>query len=241
MDDRIDIQELEAHFKSMTELQDSEEFFLEFAAYLRIITETPLLNTVAQKIFNVDRSSSSFAIASLYKALKRAWNDNYNGAEKIWSEIIGKMFLGLPTKYDVPLVFSQIKSVRPLIRIFHNQMLFGIATSRRMLFYESFDRDRAILRFAGQEITLAKKIGKENNPVRLLGTLVQDTGRFWFRDQILEDWEGIGWDGRHIPKNRVYHAAYNLNNVVATHTGVIDFLEHTVEKFRINPAYLKKA
>ncbi len=106
--------------------------------------------------------------------------------------------------------------------------------------YEGFDAERGMLRFAGKDILLSKKIGKENNPVRLIATLSKDRDRWWYFDEVLEDWEGANWEQRkeRVAEHIFYDAATTVNAEVAKQTSVPDFLEFTTTKFRINPAYL---
>lgn len=104
--------------------------------------------------------------------------------------------------------------------------------------FEKFDEKRGILNFAGKQIVISKG-GKETYPLQLLQTLSKDTSRHWFEDEILEDWGYTEEEAKDLPKNRVYFASLKVNNIVARSIQIDDFIEHTTEKFRINPKYLK--
>lgn len=106
--------------------------------------------------------------------------------------------------------------------------------------FERFDRGRGILHFAGREIVISKG-GKETYALQLIDTIQKDLTRYWFEDEILTDWGYTDDEQKSLPKNRVYHAAQKLNNLVAKETQVNNFVEHNTEKFRINPLYLKSS
>lgn len=104
------------------------------------------------------------------------------------------------------------------------------------------DLGKGILCINGQLVTISTKAGKENNPLRLLKTLMKDPKRYWFEDEILEDWEGVNakeckQQGR-IPRNRVYFAARILNTKVLEGVNARDFIDFDTSKFRINQKYL---
>jgi len=106
-------------------------------------------------------------------------------------------------------------------------------------FLEGYDEKYHLLRFAGQEIELAKK-GKETDAVLLLKTLLKAKNAEWkHNDEILSDW---GYNDEHqkrVPKNKVYFAGREVNNAVALKTQIKDFLEFNTSKARINPKYKK--
>ena len=100
------------------------------------------------------------------------------------------------------------------------------------------DEKRGILHFTGKEITISKA-GKESYPLQLLQTLNKEWDRYWFEDEILEDWGYSNSEIKTLPKNRVYFAAIKVNNNIQKETQIKDFIEHTTRKFRINPKYKK--
>jgi len=209
------LEELEQRFNTLAKLRDPEDYSREFTDYLLFIDETPPLNTVARKIF----SNKPFPIFPIYQAVKRAREEP---GKKIWLELM-----------------LEVDSIRPFIGVFHREMLVGVSSQRREDFYEGFDSEYGILRFANKEILIAKKKGVENNQVRLLSTLIKDIARWWSTDEILEEWEGVDARLQNFSKNIFYDAAHKLNKTVAVKTGITDFLEYTTKKYRINPLYLK--
>lgn len=106
--------------------------------------------------------------------------------------------------------------------------------------FEKVDKGRGILHFAGAEIEVSKG-GKETYPLQLLLTLQKDLEKYWFVDEVLTDWGYSDVEQERLPKNRVYHAAQKVNDVVAQAVQVKDLIEHNTEKFRINPLYLKSS
>lgn len=106
--------------------------------------------------------------------------------------------------------------------------------------FEKLDTKRGALFFAGKEIEISKG-GKETYPLQLIATLQKEPERYWFEDEILTDWGHSDEEQKRLPKNRVYQAALKANDVIARATQIDDFLEHTTEKFRINPKYLKSS
>jgi hypothetical protein len=106
--------------------------------------------------------------------------------------------------------------------------------------FEKVDKERGVLYFASTEIEVSKG-GKETYPLQLLLTLQKDAGKQWFTDEVLTDWGYSDEEQARLPKNRVYHAAQKVNGIVAQAVQVKDFIEHSTEKFRINPLYLKSS
>lgn len=104
------------------------------------------------------------------------------------------------------------------------------------------DLGKGILCINGQSVSISTKAGKENNPLRLLKTLRKDPERYWYEDEILEDWEGANAKEYEqqgcIPRNRVYSAARTLNTKVLEGVNAKDFINFDTSKFRINPKYL---
>lgn len=128
--------ELTERFDALIELKNPEQFFFAFTEYLRFIQETPPLHTVARKILS---NRSLFEINNLYKTLQRAWLEDDNAAEKIWTDI-NRRFLGLSTEYDVSLLgrFSEKRMVGGIIRVFHNEIVEdakkrGLITGKRAI------------------------------------------------------------------------------------------------------------
>ena len=106
---------------------------------------------------------------------------------------------------------------------------------------ESFDEKRGILKFAGQEIELAKK-DKETDAVLLLKTLLGAEINEWkHNDEILYNWGYNDDDLKDSPKNKIYFAIKKINNAVALKTNIEDLVEGNTSKARINPKYRKKA
>ena len=96
-----------------------------------------------------------------------------------------------------------------------------------------------LLKFAGQEIELAKK-GKETDAVLLLETLIKVEDDEWkFNDEILNEWGYTEADVKRLPKNKVYFAGKKINTAVALKTQIEDFIECSTSKARINPKYKK--
>lgn len=106
-------------------------------------------------------------------------------------------------------------------------------------FLEGFDEKNLTLRFARQEIKLAKK-GKETDAVLLMRTLLTAENNEWkHNDEILSDWGLTDDDLEKVPKNKVYFAGLKINNAVALKTQIYDFIECNTSKARINPKYRK--
>ncbi len=103
--------------------------------------------------------------------------------------------------------------------------------------FESYDENYHLLKFAGQEIELAKK-GKETDAVLLLKTLIGAKNAEWkHNDEILNDWGYNDEDIKGLPKNKVYFAGQKINNAIALKTQIKDFVECNTFKARINPKY----
>ena len=68
-------------------------------------------------------------------------------------------------------------------------------------------------------------------------TVLKDTDKNWWNDEILEDW-GYRTD-EYTTKNKTYHAGKGLNKKIKDVAGIEDFIEHTTTEFKINPRYLK--
>lgn len=104
------------------------------------------------------------------------------------------------------------------------------------------DLERGIFCLNGEPIQISTKAGTENNSLRLLKTLLKDPEREWFKDEILEDWEGRVLDKtslKEIPRNRVYDASEKLNSKIQKQTGMKDFIIFDTSKFKINPLCFK--
>ncbi len=108
------------------------------------------------------------------------------------------------------------------------------------------DLEKGVLVINEKPVFLSTKAGKENNPLRLLKTLMKEPDRYWFADEILVDWEQFADKNdvkelkkqKRIPRNRVYNAARALNTKVLDKSDTHDFIEYDTAKYRINPKYL---
>ena len=104
--------------------------------------------------------------------------------------------------------------------------------------FEKLDEQRGVLHFAGKQITISRA-GKETFPLQLLQTLSKESDRYWFEDEILEDWGYSKKEIEELPTNRVYFASVSINRAIQKDAQIDDFIEHTTKKFRINPKYIK--
>lgn len=98
-----------------------------------------------------------------------------------------------------------------------------------------------ILIIDGITVEISSKAGIENNPLRLLKTLAKEPDKVWYKDEIIEDWEGKVLDVatfKRIPRNRVYSSAKSLNNKIGQKTNLKDFILFDTHKFQINPKYV---
>jgi hypothetical protein len=103
--------------------------------------------------------------------------------------------------------------------------------------YEGYNQQNMLLLFANKEIELSKK-NNETDAVKLMKTLSKEPARYWYNDEIYEDWEALKQD---VSENKNYHAARKINELVKGVTGTEDFILYTMTKFRINPKYLKSS
>lgn len=104
---------------------------------------------------------------------------------------------------------------------------------------EGFDKQKSILKFAGEEINLSLK-GKETDASLLMNTLYKKDDTDWiYNDEIFQDWKFNDADVKSSPKNKIYFAAKKINEKVAMKTKIEDFIEFNTEKVRINPRYNK--
>lgn len=104
------------------------------------------------------------------------------------------------------------------------------------------DLGRGVFYLRGEPIQISTKAGTENNSLRLLKTLLKDPEKEWFKDELLEDWEGrqlYKKDLKEIPRNRVYDAAEKLNSKIQKSVGITDFIIFDTNKFKINPLYFR--
>lgn len=105
--------------------------------------------------------------------------------------------------------------------------------------FESFDKETGICKFAGEEIRLSRR-GNQTDSVLLLTSLLKSDPTEWkHTDEILPDWGYHEDDLKSMPKNKVYHAALKINQLVALQTQIDDFIDCTTTKVRINPKYIK--
>ncbi len=103
------------------------------------------------------------------------------------------------------------------------------------LIYEEYNDSQKSIRFASKIIELSKG-KKETDAVLLMKTVSKDPARYWFEDEILEDWH---YETGDASQKKVYFAARKINQIIKDETQVADFLDHNTSKFRINPKYLK--
>lgn len=133
----------------------------------------------------------------------------------------------LRTDYD----FHAQKIHNCLIEFLDREIL-GFEKLKKIVF-QNFEN--GTLYFAGKEITISKT-NKETYQTQLLNTLLKEW-RYWFKDEIMEDW---GYrDGDETSKNKAYFAARKINELVKMETGIDDFIDHNTDKFRINLKYMK--
>lgn len=100
------------------------------------------------------------------------------------------------------------------------------------------DLDKGILALAnGQVIHISGQTGNENNPLRLLKTLVKDIGKEWAEDEIMEDWEGVVAGNVNVPKDRIYQAYINLRKKVESQTGIQDLIGYRNKTYCLNSKY----
>ncbi len=103
---------------------------------------------------------------------------------------------------------------------------------------QTTDLDKGILVLAnGQVIHISGQTGNENNPLRLLKTLVKDIGKEWAEDEIMEDWEGVVSGNVNVPKDRIYQAYVNLRKKVESQTGIQDLLGYRNKTYCLNSKY----
>ena len=135
-----------------------------------------------------------------------------------------------PEKYlNINLILEQL---------FIDELNENFREDNPKVYFEKYDSDKKVLKIAGKSISLAKK-GKETDSIKLLETLLKDTDKTWWNDEILEDW-GYRTD-EDTTKNKTYHAGKGLNKKIKDVAGIEDFIEHTTTEFKINPRYLKVA
>lgn len=102
-----------------------------------------------------------------------------------------------------------------------------------------YDKKYRTLKFAKQEIELAKK-GKETDAVLLLESLLNTENNEWkHNDEILNQWGYNDDDIKDLPKNKVYFAGKKINDAINLKTKIEDFVECNTSKARINPKYKK--
>ena len=136
-----------------------------------------------------------------------------------------------PTRY----VHINVTLEDSFINEIHNQY----KTKNPTIVMKGFDDKTGVLKFADQEIALAKK-GKETDSVLLMRTLLKESvGEWKFNDEILVDWGYSDELQIELPKNKVYFAGQKINNAIALKTKINDFIECNTTKARINPKYLK--
>jgi len=147
----------------------------------------------------------------------------YIGVMRIWST---------GDSMSVPTYHANIVAFDPLIE----EIQTSFRKENPETVFESYDEKHNVLKFAGKEIELSKK-KKETDAVLLIKTLVKEPERYWFNDEVLEDWGYKEFDD--TSKKKAYFSARKVNDLVKMETGVEDFIDHNTSKFRINPKYLK--
>ncbi|MFA5996951.1 MAG: hypothetical protein WC791_00520 [Candidatus Paceibacterota bacterium] len=237
--EKTEIEELKVKFDLLYKNETAKDFLAGLMDYLQYIEDTPFLKTKARKVMTNKPSMTIATIFNLYKGLRKVWDENYNPIDIVWADM-NSMFVGRPSKYGFPMTFSDLRYARSATRLFHAGLLEEINQQIKIPYFEGFDSERGILTIGGTQIILGKRIGSENNQIRLLATLIKDPYKVWSTDELVEDWEGAEMDIGDIPKNRFYDPAYKLNTTIEVATGIQDFIEHTTKKININPQYLKK-
>lgn len=103
----------------------------------------------------------------------------------------------------------------------------------------SFDVKNSLLAFNGKSIEISKT--KNSDPHYLLAVIFKEKERTWAYDEI---WEDPYFGRNHTDynpkkdKNKIYNAAYSVNEKVAKATTVRDFLDITTTTVSINKSYL---
>lgn len=237
--EKKEVKELKKRFTLLFKNETAKDFLSELIDYLRFIEDTHSLKTVALKILTNKPSGSISAISSFYRGLRSLWGESYDVLNIVWADMHSP-FVGRPSRHGFPMVFSDLQYARSATRLFHERLLLEINQATRAPYLEDFDQDRGILVIDGIEILVGKKIGVENNQIRLLATLMKDPSKTWFTDELIEDWDEFGAGTYDVPRNRFYDPAHKLNKTIEIATGINDFIEYTTKKININPSYLKR-
>lgn len=142
-----------------------------------------------------------------------------------------------------PLDRLNVVAFKSITQTVHNLLMqtveFDTVEERAKPVFEKFDAKKGILKFAGQEIELAKK-GRETDAVLLMKTILKAKNNDWkHNDEILSDWGYNDEDQKSISKNKVYFAGRQINNAIARKTQISDFVDCNTSKARINPKYKK--
>jgi hypothetical protein len=170
-----------------------------------------------------------FAIIQTVYALEKL---GYLDVVDVWEDIEYKNDLIFDEKDRIRYINVNLILKQPFI----DELNENFREDNPKAYFEKYDSDKKVLKIAGKSISLAKK-GKETDSIKLLETLLKDTDKTWWNDEILEDW-GHRTD-EDTTKNKTYHAGKGLNKKIKDVAGIEDFIEHTTTEFKINPRYLK--
>lgn len=170
-----------------------------------------------------------FAIIQTVYALEKL---GYLDVVDVWEDIEYKNDFAHDEKDRIRYINVNLILKQPFI----NELNENFREGNPKAYFEKYDSDKKVLKIAGKSISLAKK-GKETDSIKLLETLLKDTDKNWWNDEILEDW-GYRTD-EDTTKNKTYHAGKGLNKKIKDVAGIEDFIEHTTTEFKINPRYLK--
>lgn len=170
-----------------------------------------------------------FAIIQTVYALEKL---GYLDVVDVWEDIEYKNDLVFDEKDRIRYINVNLILKQPFI----DELNENFREDNPKAYFEKYDSDKKVLKIAGKSISLAKK-GKETDSIKLLETLLKDTDKTWWNDEILEDW-GYRTD-EDTTKNKTYHAGKGLNKKIKDVAGIEDFIEHTTTEFKINPRYLK--
>lgn len=170
-----------------------------------------------------------FAIIQTVYALEKL---GYLDVVDVWEDIEYKNDFAYDEKDKIRYINVNLILKQPFI----DELNENFREDNPKAYFEKYDSDKKVLKIAGKSISLAKK-GKETDSIKLLETLLKDTNKNWWNDEILEDW-GYRTD-EDTTKNKTYHAGKGLNKKIKDVAGIEDFIEHTTTEFKINPRYLK--
>jgi len=175
-----------------------------------------------------------FAIIQTVYALEKM---DYLKVVRVWDELQYPRDSFDKARYDYNKTPTKYLNVNIILKQpFIDEINDNFREDNPKAYFEKYDSDKKVLKIAGKSVSLAKK-GKETDSIKLLETLLKDTEKTWWNDEILEDW-GYRTD-EDTTKNKTYHAGKGLNKKIKDVAGIEDFIEHTTTEFKINPRYLK--